>query len=189
MDSLRSENERLSANIESLGRANKWLKAVNDSLKQLPPKIKEHYTTIYKTIDRLDKRDTEDTLRRLFARNGVDSAHKDTFIYISPAQSKFLIKVYYHNGELTELLQTEQARSANLECMLENDSLAFTDYKRMIVNQAEQVSLKDIQITGLQDKVKEKDRQLKRQKVFKWIGAAAGLFCIGYLNFLRISKI
>ncbi|MEO6303253.1 MAG: hypothetical protein ABIP51_08770 [Bacteroidia bacterium] len=188
IDSIAIQNKRLLANVDNLLKANSVLKAANDSLLKLPPQIKTKYVSVYKQVDKLDHKDITDTLNNIFTQNNVDTTRKDTLVYISPSESKYLIKEHYRNGELTELNNVCQEVNTNLNAELKNDSLAAKDYNDVIKNNYERINLQDVEIQNLNNTIKSKDRTLFKHKVFRWLGIGGVAILTGYISYLQVIK-
>ncbi|MGZ4100089.1 MAG: hypothetical protein ACXVNM_14480, partial [Bacteroidia bacterium] len=188
IDSLTAQNKRLMAFVDSALNRNTKLKAANDSLMKLPPKIKTKYVNVYKQIDRLDHREIKDTLNRLFVENNVDTTRGDTMVYITPSESKYLIKEHYHSLELDTLLKTEQAVNRNLVAQVYNDSLAVAGLQEIKDHDEDIAKAKDAQIRDLQTALKSTGKKLQRQKVLRWLGIAAGIAGTGYMSYLNVIR-
>lgn len=188
IDSISVQTKKVLRNSDSLLKANLSLRVLNDSLLKLSPKIKTKYVSVYKQIDKLDNRDVKDTLGNIFRENHIDTTKGDTMIYISPVESKFLIKEHYRNGELTELMKVSEEVNHNLTEEVKNDSLAIGDLKLVIKGDSVISLLKENEIQNLNTVIKSKDKKIVRQKVFKWLAIVAGAFGAGYLSYLRLMK-
>ncbi|MGZ3999396.1 MAG: hypothetical protein ACXVIY_02150 [Mucilaginibacter sp.] len=187
IDSLTAQNKRLMAFVDSALNRNTKLKAANDSLMKLPPKIKTKYLNIYRQIDKLDHREIKDTLNKMFTENNVDTTRGDTMVYITPIESKYLIKEHYHSLELDTLLKTEQLVNRNLVAQVYNDSLAVAGLQEIKDHDEDIAKAKDGQIRDLETTLKSTGKKLRAQKVLKWLGVAAAAIGTGYIGYLRVK--
>jgi hypothetical protein len=110
----------------------------------------------------------------------------DTNIAYPIKKVKYLIKESFRARECDTLLKIEKLRSDSLNAALQSRKDEVSDLKQVITNNREQMELQTIQIQNRDNTIEEKDKQITKQKVYKWIaiiGGAVVAILEGYVIF------
>ncbi len=112
----------------------------------------------------------------------------DTTICFSIEQSKFLAKEHYRAEQYYKLdsICELQLNTKRLEVNMYKKMLG--DYESVITNLSSISVLKEEQINILKKTIEDKDKQIKTQKIYKWVAIIAGSTVGGFLTYKYITK-
>lgn len=112
----------------------------------------------------------------------------DTIIVFSVSQGKYLLKEHYRLKECKTLDSICELQRAYSDSIATYQTKNATDYKKVIENDKEIVFVKDNQIQGLKADLVTANKQLKLQKVYKWVAIIGGGAVSGFLGFKYVTK-
>lgn len=113
---------------------------------------------------------------------------KDTIICFTIPQAKFLQKQVYKVKELDTLYSICNSQIANQKLIQDSLKKNILDYQRIIANDNQKYYLKENEVNSLNKAVSDLNRQLRGQKVAKWLAVGIGGALSGYLGYKYITK-
>jgi len=122
-----------------------------------------------------------------YSQTTILSKTGDTLFCFTQPQAKFLLKQAYRVLQLDTTLKVCQAVNLNFEEDLRLANAMITNQQQQLFNRQEVLGLKDYEIDNLKAQVKKGQKEVRRQKVFKWIaigvgGAVSGVLGVAYLK-------
>lgn len=125
---------------------------------------------------------------RAFSQVAELNKNGDTVICFSINRAKFLAKehyradAYYKSDSICKSQVKEKDQIINMYKKIEDK------HNTMIENQKNVITLKNEQIKELELNLQLKDKEIKRQKLYKYISIASGAALTGYLGYKYITK-
>ena len=125
----------------------------------------------------------------------IISNNKDTLIGYTLTQNDFIIKglkqlKYYKIAD--SICEKQYSNSLivikNKNAIIKNDSLDKYDYKTILENKDKAFELKKYEFELLNKSIKQLNREVKLQKLYKCTFIAIGCLASGYLGFKYITK-
>jgi len=113
---------------------------------------------------------------------------KDTIICFSITQAKYLEKQVYKVRELDTLYSICNSQIANKKAIQDSLKKNILDYQRIIANDNQKFYLKENEVNSLKATVSGLNRQLRGQKVAKWLAIGIGGALSGYLGYKYVTK-
>jgi len=108
-------------------------------------------------------------------------SEKDTVICFTIPQSKYLLKKYYQSEELLILDSICEAQLRGFKAISTSNERIITNQSLVLKNKDEEVRLRELEIGGLNELINDKEKEINKQKTYKWIAIASGLFFSSYL--------
>lgn len=112
----------------------------------------------------------------------------DTIVGLSIPQCKFLLKKYYEVNKYRSLDSVCERQIAISDSMITNYAKIQATYDLIIVNNTEKSTIRELQIKKLNEAIKEKDKAIQRQKIYKWMAIGGGAILSGYLGYKVINQ-
>lgn len=106
---------------------------------------------------------------------------KDTIICFTIPQSKYLLKKYYQAEELLILDSICEAQLSSFKAISNSNERIIKNQSLVLKNKDEEVRLKELEIGGLNELISDKDKEINKQKTYKWIAIVSGLLFSSYL--------
>lgn len=121
--------------------------------------------------------------------------NKDTLIGYTLKQNDFIFKSIKQLGlyKLSDSLAKQEITNLkkivfNQTTQLKNDSLNEIDFRKTIKNEEEKFSLKEMEAKQLQNSLNQANKDINKQKVYKWVAIIAGGAISGYLGYKYVTK-
>lgn len=111
----------------------------------------------------------------------------DTLVCFSVSQSKFLLKQCYRTEELDTLLSLCEKQNAELDSINKRNSVIMLNYKEIADNNTKIIGIKDYQIEKLNESLSQTNKDVRKQKVYKWIAIGVGTIIAGYSSYYIIT--
>lgn len=125
---------------------------------------------------------------KIFSQVAELNKNGDTTICFSVSQAKFLAKehyradAYFKSDSICKAQSTEKDLTISMYKKIENK------LQTTISNQVTLLKLKQGELDLTQETINTKDKQLKRQKFYKYVSIISGAVLSGYLGFKYITK-
>jgi hypothetical protein len=124
----------------------------------------------------------------IFSQSTVLNDKGDTTICFSLPQAKFLLKQHYQVQMIDSLnsiceTQLDLCDSINLSSLQ-----AYEKYENLLLNKDEVINVKDYEINTLKTVVNNQKKEIKKQKIFKWLGIGGGTLLSGFFAYKYITK-
>lgn len=120
---------------------------------------------------------------------------QDTNICFTIGQGRFIIAQSIQVKKLTEekslyqkLYENEKNEVKKQKEIIYRDSLSKIDLTNVNKKTEEQSYLKEQKIIGLNTTIKEKDKSITRQKIYKWVFIVIGGVATSYESYLLLKK-
>ena len=111
----------------------------------------------------------------------------DTTVCFTIKQSKFLLKQVYQLEECDTLRKIcEIQRAIGDSINLGNRSI-IADYKTMMQNDSSIIGLKQYQIDKLTESLKASQKEIRKQKVYKWVAVGTTGLVSAYLGYYVLT--
>jgi hypothetical protein len=125
---------------------------------------------------------------KTFSQTVTVNSNKDTTICFTIPQAKFLAKQHYKVLELKALDSICEKQLVKKDSIIFQKTVIALDWKKAYTNQTEVVSLKDTEILGLKSKLATANKEIRRQKLFKWVAIITGGACTGFVGYKWATK-
>lgn len=112
----------------------------------------------------------------------------DTTICFTIEQSKFLAKEHYRAEECTKLKSILEAQVQEKDLQINMYKKIQDNLENVINNQKSINTLKDDEIKSLKGVIDDKDKAIKKQKIYKWVSILTGGFISSYIGYKYITK-
>ena len=116
------------------------------------------------------------------------STKKDTSICFSLNRAKYLLKEHYNLQECQALLNICESQKTLLDSLIANQKLNANNLKGIILNQKTLVSYKDDEISLLNDKIAYEQKEVRKQKVYKWLAIVGGVVGTTFVTYKYLTK-
>lgn len=130
------------------------------------------------------------TTSKVFSQTIILGSNKDTAtanICFTLNQSKFLEKSYYKWKECDTLRKVCEQQRNYCDSALQSEKKANTDFSMVIKNNENAFKIYDYAITGWSNKYKASQKEVRKQKVYKWIAIGTTALATTYLGYYVIS--
>lgn len=102
-------------------------------------------------------------------------------------QSKFLLKSYYKFQECDTLRDICEQQRNYCDSALQSERKRNEDFSMVIKNNNDAFKIYEYAITGWSNKYKASQKEVRRQKVYKWIAIGTTALATTYLGYYVIS--
>lgn len=118
---------------------------------------------------------------KLFSQSTELNSKGDTVICLTVPQTKFLLKQNYKAEEYKSLYFISEKQKAFQDSIIANDKKIQENYLKVISNKEKEIEFKEYENEKLNLTIKNQGKELRKQKVFKWLsvsstGLIAGAF-------------
>jgi hypothetical protein len=113
---------------------------------------------------------------------------KDTSICFSINQAKYLLKEQYKVKECQTILTICEKQNALSDSIINNFRANNNSLKSVIFNQKSIIGLQDTEIDDLNDKISDEQRQVRKQKAYKWVSIGCGILASGFIGYKYLTK-
>lgn len=117
---------------------------------------------------------------KAFSQKAILS-EKDTVICFTVPQSKFLLKKYYQAEELLILDSICEAQLVNFKGVSSSNERIIKNQSLLLKNKDEELRLKELEMGGLNELISDKDKEINKQKLYKWVAIVSGILLSSYL--------
>lgn len=121
-----------------------------------------------------------------FSQTTVLNSKGDTTICFTMPQARFLLKQSVQLGECQKLFTVCEMRRNYLDSAFTSDSIVISDLNTVVSNKDKLLSLKTIEIGEVRENNRTLKKQLRRQKVYKWLAIGAAAVYVGWQGYRRI---
>jgi hypothetical protein len=125
---------------------------------------------------------------KIFSQVAELNKNGDTTICFSVTQAKFLAKEHYRADTYFKSDSICKAQSAEKDLIINMYKKMEIKLQTTISNQVTLIKLKQGELDLLQETLNVRDKQLKRQKFYKYVSIISGAVITGYLGFKYITK-
>jgi hypothetical protein len=125
---------------------------------------------------------------KIFSQVAELNKNGDTTICFSVTQAKFLAKEHYRADAYFKSDSVCKAQSVEKDLIINMYKKMEIKLQTTISNQVTLIKLKQGEIDVLQETVNVRDKQLKRQKFYKYVSIISGAVLSGYLGFKYVTK-
>lgn len=125
---------------------------------------------------------------KIFSQVAELNKNGDTTICFSVTQAKFLAKEHYRADAYFKSDSICKAQSNEKDLTITMYKKIETKLQTAISNQVTLLKLKQGEIDLLNESVKSKDKEVKRQKLYKYTSILGGALLSGYLGFKYVTK-
>lgn len=123
-----------------------------------------------------------------FSQTTVLNSDGDTTICFTLPQAKFLLKLNYEVEMLDSLNSICETQREICDSIQVSDLLAFTKYDQLLENKESVIEVKDYEIGKLNQVISEQKKEIRKQKIFKWLGVGGGAVLSGFFAIKYITK-
>ncbi|OQA33118.1 MAG: hypothetical protein BWY54_01001 [Candidatus Dependentiae bacterium ADurb.Bin331] len=124
----------------------------------------------------------------VFSQQTVFTKTGDTLIAFTLEQSKFLLKKVYEVNELKELDSLNRLQLDYCDSVFVSNEQVILDQENIVLNQKEIIELKDYQISKLNEQLEIERKNVRRQKLFKWVAIISGSSLSGFMTWKWATK-
>ena len=125
---------------------------------------------------------------KIFSQVAELNKNGDTTICFSVTQAKFLAKEHYRADTYFKSDSICKAQSAEKDLIINMYKKMEIKLQTTISNQVTLIKLKQGELDLLQETLNVRDKQLKRQKFYKYVSIISGAVITNYLGFKYITK-
>ena len=123
-----------------------------------------------------------------FSQTTVLNSQGDTTICFTVPQAKFLLKQNYQVEMLDSLNSICEEQLNVCDSIKVADLEAFEKYEELLLNKDQVIDVKDYEIKTLKGVVDNQKKEIRKQKIFKWVGIGAGGILSGFFAYKYITK-
>ena len=125
---------------------------------------------------------------KIFSQVAELNKNGDTTICFSVTQAKFLAKEHYRADTYFKSDSICKTQSTEKDLIISMYKKIEGKLQNTISNQITLLKLKQSEIDVLQETVNVRDKQIKRQKFYKYVSIISGAVLSGYLGFKYVTK-
>jgi len=125
---------------------------------------------------------------KIFSQVAELNKNGDTTICFSVTQAKFLAKEHYRADTYFKSDSICKAQSAEKDLIISMYKKIEDKLQTTISNQTTLIRIKQNEIHLLTESLNFRDKQLKKQKFYKYVSIISGAVLSGYLGFKYITK-
>jgi len=125
---------------------------------------------------------------KIFSQVAELNKNGDTTICFSVSQAKFLAKEHYRADAYFKSDSICKVQSKEKDLIISMYKKIESKLQTTMSNQITLLKLKQSEIDVLQETVNVRDKQLKRQKLYKYVSIISGAVLSGYLGFKYVTK-
>jgi hypothetical protein len=123
-----------------------------------------------------------------FSQVTVLDSKGDTTICFTIPQAKFLLKEHYKIQECDTLKSICEKQLSICDTALEWGRQISKNQMLVIKNKDEQIKLEEYQITKLKESLKGSQKEIRKQKFYKWSAIIVGGVATGYLGYRLLKR-
>lgn len=124
----------------------------------------------------------------MFSQTLILNERGDTTICFTIGQSKYLLGEHYKLQECQALLNVCESQLILTDSVTKNQQLNIGGYKNVISNQSILLSSQATEIKTLEGNVEQEQKNVRTQKVYKWITAGCGVAVTILMGYLYLTK-
>jgi hypothetical protein len=112
---------------------------------------------------------------------------KDTTICFTLTQGKYLLKQTYKVKECDTLRKICEEQRLECDSINKGNELIIKDYKGIMENQNGLLKLKQYEVDKLKVDLKLANKEVRKQKVYKWIAIGTTALATSYLGYYIVT--
>jgi hypothetical protein len=124
----------------------------------------------------------------VFSQTLILNEKGDTTICFTIGQGKYLLGEHYKLQECQALLNVCESQLILTDSVTKNQQLNIGGYKNVISNQSILLSSQATEIKTLEGNVEQEQKNVRTQKVYKWITAGCGVAVTILMGYLYLTK-
>lgn len=124
----------------------------------------------------------------VFSQTLVLNENSDTTICFSINQGKYLLKQVYKLKECDTLYSICNQQLLLSDSVIANQKINIDSYKKIVSNQYILISSKDAEIDMLDEKIKEEKKNVRKQKVYRWLTFGVSVCVTTLMAYLLVVK-
>jgi len=118
----------------------------------------------------------------------INPVTADTNVCFTLVKSKTLLKKIYEGDKFKELNSICEKQSEAYKSLAFSQADIISDQDKIISNNEKVISLKDYSIGKLKEQLAAEQKNVRKQKVYKWVAIITGGTISGLLGYAALTK-